>query len=326
MTSAVPSRPSDERARPDGREPSRSALAADAAAALAAIRTRTPLVQCLTNEVTTNLVANTLLAVGASPAMAAVPGEAEQLATTAGAVLANLGTPGPDLRACLEPAVTAARRAGVPWVLDPVAVGVLSVRTRLAEELLAARPTVVRGNASEVRALAGLASSGHGVDARDGVDEARAAAVGVARTTGGAVAVSGAVDLVVAGGTVVRVRAGDRLLTAVTGAGCALGGLAAAFASVADPLTAAVGSSLVLGVAAERAAAGARGPGSFQVALLDELYRLRPEDVVGLVDRLTVERVDGTDGETEAAGEPALRPADGSAGAPDLASTVGARS
>ncbi|UJP38803.1 hydroxyethylthiazole kinase [Cellulomonas palmilytica] len=296
MTSAVPSCPPAGRsaAGPDevgARRPSRNGIAADAAQALAALRSRTPLVQCLTNEVTTNLVANTLLAAGASPAMTAVPGEAEQLAGVAGAVLANLGTPGPDLRACLEPAVTAARRAGVPWVLDPVAVGVLSVRTQLAEQLLAARPTVVRGNASEVRALAGLASSGRGVDARDTVDDAYGAAVRLARATGGVVAVSGAVDLVVAGDTVVRVSAGDPLLTAITGAGCALGGLAAAFAAVADPLTAAVGASLVLGVAAERAALAARGPASFQVALLDELYGLRPEHVVGLGDRLTVEPV-----------------------------------
>ncbi len=296
MTSAVPPCPpaderSDERADDLGGAPplSPGRLAADVARALTEVRARTPLVQCLTNEVTTNLVANALLAVGASPAMTAVPGEAEQLAAVAGAVLANLGTPGPDLRACLEPAVTTARRAGVPWVLDPVAVGVLSVRTRLAEQLLDARPAVVRGNASEVLGLAGLTSSGRGVDACDAVEDAREAAVRLAHATGGAVAVSGAVDLVVAGDVAVRVSAGDPLLTAITGAGCALGALAAAFAAVTDPLTAAVGSSLVLGLAAERAASVARGPGSFQVALLDELYGLRPEHVVGLGDRLVVE-------------------------------------
>lgn len=258
-------------------------LAAACGAALDDLRARTPLVQCLTNEVTTNLVANALLAVGASPAMASVPGEAEELAGAAGAVLVNLGTPGPDQRACLGPAVAAASGAGVPWVLDPVAVGVLSVRTRLAGHLLPERPAVVRGNASEVRALAGFVSAGRGVDARDDVETAAHAADALARLTGGAVAVSGPVDLVTDGTTHVRLAVGDALLTAITGAGCALGGLVAAFTAVAPPLTAAVAASTAVGLAAERAAASARGPASFQVALLDELYGLTGDDLAARV-------------------------------------------
>lgn len=281
MTSAVPRvpgpggpRPADHggAARPDE-------LAPAVAAALVRLRDARPLVQCLTNEVTTNLVANALLAIGATPAMAAVPGEAEQLAAVADAVLVNLGTPGPDQRACIETTVATAVRAGVPWVLDPVAVGVLSVRTGLAERLLGAGPAVVRGNASEILALAGLESRGRGVDAHDGVDAARGAASTVAAVTGGAVAVSGPVDLVVAAGSVARLRGGHVLLTSITGAGCALGALVAAFAAVTDPVTAAVGASSAMAVAAERAAVTAHGPGSFQVALLDELYRLAPDEL-----------------------------------------------
>jgi hydroxyethylthiazole kinase len=285
MTSALPTvppvpagvpsdGPPDERTgrRPDG-------LAAAAGAALAELRRTRPLVQCLTNEVTTNLVANAVLAIGATPAMASVPGEAEQLAGVAGAVLVNLGTPGPDQRACIETTVATAVRAGVPWVLDPVAVGVLSVRTALAERLLTAGPAVVRGNASEILALAGLESRGRGVDAHDGVDAAQDAARAVAAVTGGAVAVSGPVDLVVGGGALVRLPGGDALLASITGAGCVLGALVAAFAAVAGPLTTAVGASAAMAVAAERAAVGARGPASFQVALLDELYRLEPDDL-----------------------------------------------
>lgn len=274
-TPAVPRPPHDLTASGD--------LAAAAGAALDDLRARTPLVQCLTNEVTTNLVANALLALGASPAMASAPGEAEELAGVAGALLVNLGTLGPDQRAATAPTVAVASGAGTPWVLDPVAVGVLSVRTRLAGRLLAERPAVVRGNASEVRALAGLASAGRGVDARDDVDAAAAAADAVARWTGGAVAVSGPVDLVTDGRTHVRLAVGDRLLTTITGAGCALGGLVAAFAAVTDPLTAGVGASTALGVAAERAALVARGPGSFPAALLDELHALTSEDLAARV-------------------------------------------
>lgn len=264
-------------------------LATACGAALDDLRTRTPLVQCLTNEVTTNLVANTLLAVGASPAMASVPGEAEELAGAAGAVLVNLGTPGPDQRASVGATVAAASGAGVPWVLDPVAVGVLSVRTRLAGHLLAERPTVVRGNASEVRALAGFVSAGRGVDARDDVDTAAEAADALAGLTGGAVAVSGAVDLVSDGHDHVRLAVGHALLTAVTGAGCALGGLVAAFTAVAPARTAAVAATTALGLAAERAARDARGPASFQVGLVDELYRLTAADLAARV--ATAQRV-----------------------------------
>lgn len=264
-------------------------LAAACGAALDDLRARTPLVQCLTNEVTTNLVANALLAIGASPAMASVPGEAEELAGAAGAVLVNLGTPGPDQRASVGATVAAAAGAGVPWVLDPVAVGVLSIRTRLAGHLLAERPTVVRGNASEVRALAGFVSAGRGVDARDDVDTAADAADALARLTGGAVAVSGPVDLVSDADGHVRLDVGHALLTAVTGAGCALGGLVAAFTAVAPARTAAVAATTALGLAAERAARDARGPASFQVGLVDELYRLSPAD---LADRVaTAQRV-----------------------------------
>lgn len=259
------------------------ALARSTAEALEAIRAGTPLVQCLTNEVTTNLVASALLAVGASPAMAAVPGEAEELAGVAGAVLVNLGTPGPDQRACMTPTAAAAARAGTPWVLDPVAVGVLSVRTRLAAELLAQRPAVIRGNASEVRALAGRPSTGRGVDALDEVEAARDAAVDLARRCGAVVAVSGAVDLITDGTHELRLTVGDPLLTTITGAGCALGGLVAAAAAVSDPLVAALTASAVLGLAAEGAAVGARGPASFLVALVDGLHTVQPDELAARV-------------------------------------------
>ncbi|MBB2925166.1 hydroxyethylthiazole kinase [Cellulomonas cellasea] len=244
------------------------------------VRERTPLVQCLTNEVTVNLVANVLLAAGASPAMVATPGEAEELAHVADAVLVNLGTMGADHRASIRSTVAAAQGARTPWVLDPVAVGVLSLRTRLAAEILVHTPAVVRGNASEVRALAGLASAGRGVDAHDDVDDALTAAVAVAERTGAVVAVSGATDLVTDGVTVVRLTGGDPLLTLMTGGGCALGGLVAATSAVASPLVAAVTASAWFNAAATDAARVARGPGSFAVAFVDALHALAPDDLV----------------------------------------------
>lgn len=255
--------------------------------ALAALRAAHPLAQCITNSVVTNVTANALLALGAAPAMCDIPGEAGAFAQVAGGVLVNLGTPTSEQRDAAREAVA----VGTPWVLDPVAVGMLPVRTRLAADLLAHGPAIIRGNASEVLAVAGAGAGGRGVDATDGPDAARAAAIDLARRTGAVVAVSGAVDLVTDGHEVVRVHGGDALLTRMTGGGCSLGATMAAFLAVCAPLSAAVAASVVHAVASERAAAVADGPGSFAVAFLDALSSIEPGDLAGPA-RLSTERAD----------------------------------
>jgi hydroxyethylthiazole kinase len=242
------------------------------------LRERVPLVQCITNAVVTGFTANVLLALGAAPAMTDVPTEAGPFARIASGLLVNLGTPHAEQREAAVEAAHAAREAGTPWVLDPVAVGALPVRTRLAHELVALSPTIVRGNASEIIALATGGAGGRGVDATDDVEQALDAAALLARTYGTVVAVSGPVDHVTDGTRLVRVHTGDALLTKVTGGGCALGAVMAAFASTdPDPLRAAVAATSVYTIAAEIAAEGARGPGSFAVALLDALDAVTPE-------------------------------------------------
>ncbi|QKS14041.1 hydroxyethylthiazole kinase [Curtobacterium sp. Csp1] len=259
---------------------------------LEAVRARSPLVQCITNTVVQNVTANVLLALGASAAMVDVTTEAGPFARVADALLVNTGTPHAEPRAASVEATTAAVEAGTPWVLDPVAVGSLPVRTALARELLAMRPAVLRGNASEVLAVLGASAGGRGVDSTVGPDDARAAAVGASDgRIVGALAVSGAVDLVVAPGTgVVRVANGTELLTRITGGGCALGAVVAAFTAVApdDPGAAAVAATAVHTIAAELAAADACGPGTFQPLFLDRLASLTPEDVVRTA-RITAE-------------------------------------
>jgi hydroxyethylthiazole kinase len=261
---------------------------------LEAVRARSPLVQCITNTVVQNVTANVLLALGASAAMT----EAGPFARVADALLVNTGTPHAEPRAASVEAATAAAQHGTPWVLDPVAVGSLPVRTALARDLLGIGPTVLRGNASEVLALLGASDGGRGVDSTAGTDDARAAAVDA--TDGrlvGAVAVSGPVDLVAgpgaagSSGRVVRVANGSELLTRITGGGCALGAVIAAFTAVSpeDAGAAAVAGTLVHTVAAELAAVDAGGPGTFQPLFLDRLASLTPEDVLR-VARVTEER------------------------------------
>ncbi|MFF3029068.1 hydroxyethylthiazole kinase [Microbacterium sp. NPDC057944] len=268
------------------RPASASDLVFEAATLLGVLREAPPLTHCITNAVVTGFTANVLLAVGAAPAMVDIVGEAGMFAGVASGLLVNLGTPNPEQRAASLEAAAGAAASGTPWVLDPVAIGALPVRTALAQELVALRPTAIRGNASEILALAGLSAGGRGVDATDTTDAAADAAVALSSRFGSIVAVSGPVDLITDGQRVLRLANGHELLTRVTGGGCALGAVMAAFLGAArttgaDALTAVASASLVYTIAAERAAAASAGPGSFAVALLDALAAVHPDDLAG---------------------------------------------
>ena len=271
-------------ATPAAADPTPTTTPDDVAAALDAVRTRAPLVQCLTNIVVAQWTANTLLALGAAPAMVDNPREAAELATVADAMLVNLGTPYAETVAAMGPAVVAACAAGTPWVLDPVAAGALSWRTEVARGLLAAgSPAILRGNASEILALDGGAG-GRGVDALHTPEAAADSARATARRYGTVVAVSGPVDHVLDAARLVRVANGHEWLTRVTGVGCALGATMAAFAAaVDDHLLAAVAATATITVAAESAARRSAGPGSFAVALLDDIAAVSPDDLAARV-------------------------------------------
>jgi hydroxyethylthiazole kinase len=255
----------------------------DCADALAALREKAPLVQCLTNIVVAQWTANVLLAIGAAPAMVDNPEEAGPFAAIAGGVLINLGTPYADTVAAMELAVTSATAAGTPWVLDPVAAGALAWRTEIARNLLSQGPTVLRGNASEVMALTGGAG-GKGVESVETPEAALSAAKQLAAEHRTVVAVSGPVDHLTDGVRVVKISNGHPLLTRVTGVGCALGAMMAGFAAVVDdPLLAAVAATAALTVCGDRAAFDVAGPGSFAVGLLDKLASLTPSDLAANV-------------------------------------------
>ena len=237
-----------------------------------AVRARAPLVHCITATVSMGIVADGLLAAGARPMMTETAQEAPTLTTVADALLINLGTLSADAVEGIPATVEVAARQGRPWVLDPTAIGLAPVRTPLARDLLESGPVVVRGNASEVLALADLGTGGRGADSNATTDAAHQAALQVAERTGGAVAVSGAVDLILDGEREVRLDRGTPMLTRVTGTGCLLGALTAACAAVhPDPLEAALAATTWMNAAGELAADRAAGPGSFRLYLLDAL-------------------------------------------------------
>lgn len=253
------------------------------AATLRRVRERAPLIHNITNLVVTNSTANALLAIGASPAMVEAAEEVAEFARIADALVINLGTMTPARGHAMDLAAAAAREAGTPWVLDPVAVGALSYRSQVAVGLLAHAPQVVRGNGSEILALEALSATdgagdglgGRGVDSAHGSELAVEAAMRLAARTGAVVAVSGATDLITDGRQVVGVRNGHPMMQRVTGLGCTATALIGACLAVEpDALAASVHGMVLIGLAAELAAERSRGPGSLQMELLDALYQL----------------------------------------------------
>ncbi|TBC05500.1 hydroxyethylthiazole kinase [Rhizobium ruizarguesonis] len=248
-------------------------------AMLKAMREKPPLVQCITNYVAMNIAANVLLASGASPAMVHAAEEAGEFAAIASAVTINIGTLSTQWIDGMQAAAKAATSAGKPWVLDPVAHYATAFRRNAVAELLALRPTIIRGNASEIIALAGGESRGQGVDSRDPVEQAEGSARWLAERQQAVVAVTGAVDFVTNGERAVRIEGGSALMPQVTALGCSLTCLVGAFAATApeDIFGATVAALATFAIAGEEAALGAAGPGSFSWRFLDALTALDPE-------------------------------------------------
>ena len=262
-------------------------------AAIDTMRNTRPLVQCLTNNVVTQVTANVLLAAGATPAMCDTPEESAAFASVASGVLINPGTPSAEQYAGMRQAILGANSVDTPWVLDPVAAGALPHRTAFSREILAYRPAAIRGNASEIAALAGVGAGGRGVDATDEVEATIPAARDLSAQTGGVVAISGAQDVIVSTRRVTRLVSGHPMMQLVIGTGCSLGALVAAYLGTHRTATAGqdafdlhdavVAAHAHSGAAGMVAAQQASAPGSFAVAWIDALYQLTSERIAELV-------------------------------------------
>lgn len=255
--------------------------------AVKTVKKNNPMAGSITNSVTINFVANAQLAVGGSAAMVYLPDEGEVLANAGGAVYINVGTLLPIYEETLGHLGRILYDIKKPWVLDPVAIGIGSLRTKLLKEFKDCKPSIIRGNASEIIALAGLweldggrrDSQVRGVDSTNLVEDAKIAAIELAKWTGGAIAVSGQTDLITDGNTLVYSYGGSNFMQKITGAGCSLGGVMAVYATATTPFIAAIAGSQIYNLAGQFAEKKADGPGSFEVHFLDELYKARPEDI-----------------------------------------------
>lgn len=247
---------------------------------LRAMRDRKPLVHQITNYVVMNETANATLALGALPVMAHAREEVEEMTRIASALVINIGTLSPHWVEAMLTAGRVASERKIPVVLDPVGAGATRYRTETARRILdEVDVTVLRGNAGEVATLVGAAAEVRGVESMStGVEPAELARA-AARSLDVVASVTGAVDHVSDGERVLAIANGDPLLAAVTGTGCMSSALTGCFlaAKPEEPLEAAAEALASFGVAAESAAAGAHGPGTFHARLYDALYALDPE-------------------------------------------------
>jgi len=255
------------------------------------VRENKPLVHHITNYVTVNDCANITLEIGASPVMADAIEEAADIAAIAQSIVLNTGTLNERTVSSMIAAGKAANAKGIPIVLDPVGAGASKFRNDtvalLANEL---KLSVIRGNISEIRFIAGISSQTKGVDASDSdianADNAGQTAKNLARKLGCVAVISGAVDIISDGKKIAFVENGHPALGSLTGTGCMCSSLIGSFCGVApnEPFAAAVTAMLCMGIAGELAheSAGQRGNGSFHTAL---------HDAISCLDTATLKRM-----------------------------------
>jgi hydroxyethylthiazole kinase len=249
------------------------------------VRQRHPLVNCLTNNITVNDVANVILACGASPVMASDPRELEDFIGLAQAVDLNVGSMAPEMDLSFETALAVAGRLHKPVVMDPVGAGAAKYRTGMLLRFLEKYPVaVIRGNASEIRALAGEAGQTVGVDAAAGdavTQETLPArtemAAGLAKKYHTVVAMSGAWDIITDGEKTLVCKRGVPQMSQITGTGCMLTGLTAAFVGanpehILEATAAATEMMCLCGeIAYQKTQALQAGLGTMRVQLIDAL-------------------------------------------------------
>ena len=258
------------------------------------VREKTPLVHCITNNVTVNDVANILLACGGSPIMAQDAREAAEITALSDALYLNIGTLSEQSVKSMIISARAAEKKGIPVVLDPVGAGASSFRTESAKSILAAAPvSIIRGNVSEIMTLAGIKAHTKGVDAgnadtsRSTVDLLVDTAKNLARTTGAVVGISGKTDIATDGRRVVLIKNGHSDMAKITGTGCMLTAVAAAYAAANpdDLLNALATAFCAVGLAGQRARERMvlenAGNASLRMWFIDNIYKMGYNDLKG---------------------------------------------
>lgn len=236
------------------------------------IRSDQPVVLNLTNNVTINFVANSLLALGAAPIMTSCSEEIEELVQLSQAVYLNIGTlDAPFIDLCLS-AIQYAKIYKKPIILDPVGAGATRIRTETAMRFMR-ESSIIRGNASEIMALSASHHATKGVESVHSTTQAQKSAIELAKDLGCTIIVSGAIDLVTNGFETEHFNYGSPIMTRITGMGCAMTAIVAAFSAVESNMThASQCATYYVGYCGWQASNQTQSPGSFQAIFLDFLH------------------------------------------------------
>ncbi|EFK56006.1 hydroxyethylthiazole kinase [Sphingobacterium spiritivorum] len=246
------------------------------------VRKQAPLVHNITNYVVMNNSANALLAIGASPIMAHAHSEVRDMVSICQSLVINIGTLDEYKTTSMKLAIETAIELEKPWILDPVGAGATPYRDQILAELLPYRPAVIRGNASEIMALAKTNTSPtKGVDSSNQSDEALEAARQLQQSFGSVVCISGETDIIVGAERTIRISNGHPLMTRVTGLGCSATAVIGAFIGVTeDKVEATAAATALFSIAGELAQQISTGPGSLQVNILDVLYNMTEQQFI----------------------------------------------
>lgn len=276
------------------------------------VREKRPVIHCITNYVTAGDVANIILACGGSPIMADQPEEVSEITALSDCLLLNIGTPKETTKSAMIKAGLEANRRNLPVIFDPVGIGASRYRTEAALSLLKeVKITVIRGNASELRVLlkeltgqyagngSGPVSPSRGVDAsftdeirEDTLESLKETARALSAATGAVTVMTGATDIVSTGKEDWLIRNGCSQMSRITGSGCMLDGIIAAYTAAIGPspsqndiLKAAALATAAAGLCGERAAKQAvqisGGTGNFRCCFLDEVSLLEESTLKG---------------------------------------------
>jgi len=251
----------------------------------------TPLVHCITNYVTVNDVANVVLACGGSPIMADEEAEVEEITSICTALTLNIGTLNERTIKAMLKAGIKANELSHPVILDPVGAGASGLRTKVTFDLMAkVKFAVIRGNSSEIKTVHLGSGTTHGVDADDkdaitenNLEEAVTFAKKLSERTGAVIAITGATDIVADGKQAYVIRNGHPMMSKVSGTGCMLSAIIAAYvgANKEQPLLATAAAVCTMGLAGElaieRVTKEGRGSSTLRTYIIDEISKMKAE-------------------------------------------------
>ena len=256
------------------------------------LRKTSPLTLCITNFVTVNDCANSVLAIGGSPIMIKAPEESEEIVNIASSVLVNTGTIDSQQAKVMKIASKTAFNQNKPFVLDPVGIGISNIRNQVPLDIIKDyTPTIIRANMSEIKALANLldmtdeVAIAKGVDVadtdkitKDNYEENAQIIKNIASKLDTTIALSGQIDIISDSENTYAVENGDAMMSQITGSGCMLGCIMASYAAITTPIEAALTATLVESIAGEIAANKVKennqATGFFRTYLIDQMGKM----------------------------------------------------